>query len=261
MKFIFLLVALSTCCLSFSQTKEERLKYLLGNPKFSWKIYPSENFKFIVEKDQFADQRINSLKEDFSRIRNEIIQFLGGSDLTDTATIVIADSNEKMKSILGYDVYGFSSPEVDMIYFVANAEHLIPAEHELTHYYSFKIWGRAFDNWLSEGLAVYYARKWSSYQIDSLAKHLKDSNKLFKMASLRKNFYALNHLIAYPQLGSFTSFLFSTYGHLKFRELWFKGVENIRGVYGKSLKDLEYEWLKYLDKFHDEKIEYSRYIN
>lgn len=260
MKFIFLSAALLLGGLAFSQTKKEKLNSILTQVKVLWKLYPAKDFKFFVEDNQYTDQQINVLKDDFFKIRNELLHFLGDSSFTDTVYIVIVDTKEKIKSMLGFEVGGFAISESDIIIFLANTQYSIPAKHELTHYYAYKIWGRPFDNWLSEGLAVYCDNKWYNCQVDSLAKHLKDNNRLFKLTLLKKNFYSLNPMIAYPELGSFTSFLLSTYGQMKFKELWLTGFAKISSVYRKSLKDLEREWLQYLDQFASDKIDYSRHI-
>jgi len=90
----------------------------------------------------------------------------------------------------------------------------------LTHYYSYKIWGKFTDNFLSEGLSVFYENKWNGHQVDSLTKHIKDNSRLYNISSLIKNFYALNPMIAYPQIGSFTGFLIQEYGQQKLKSIW-----------------------------------------
>ncbi|MEI9909320.1 MAG: hypothetical protein WDO71_06465 [Bacteroidota bacterium] len=178
----------------------------------------------------------------------------------DTANIVIVDTKEKILRILGFEVQGFAIPESDIAIFLNSRDYLLATKHELAHYYAFHIWGRPADNWFSEGLAVYYDNKWSGYQIDSLAKNLKDNNKLFKISTLSKTFYLLDPMIAYPQIGSFTSFLLSKYGKAKMKELWIRGFKDIKMIYGISKKELEDEWLKDLDKIANVNIDYGNYL-
>lgn len=252
MKIIQLVILLAFFSPGFSQARNEKLNGILIGSKIAWKTYKTEHFNFFVETDRYADQHFDVIKSDFEKIRNKIIRFLGESNFVDTANIIILDTKEKVKNILGFEAQGFAIPEDDMAFFLSSTEYTLATKHELTHYYAFKIWGRPVDNWFSEGLAVYYDNKWNGQQIDSLSKRLKDSHSLFKLSFLITRFYSLNSMIAYPQIGSFTSFLLSEYGLLKLRELWTKGFAEIRGIYGKSLKEMEREWLRFLDGFQND---------
>ncbi len=260
MRLILLSISLLFSSTVFSQSKQEKLDSFLKQLNVSWKKHNTDHFTFYVERDCFADNHIEQIQYDFELIRNQIIYFLGDSNFIDTASIIIVDTKEKIKSILGFEAQGFAIPESDIAIFLNSKNYPIATKHELTHYYAFKIWGRPYDNWLSEGLAVYYDNRWNGHPIDSLSKHLKDNKKLYSISSLIKSFYSLNPMIAYPEIGSFTSFLLSEYGSLNFKELWLKGFNKIQLIYKKKLKELENEWLKYLDRFKNENIDYSRHV-
>lgn len=260
MRFLLLLILLFFFIPGFSQQRNEKLNLILQQSKTGWKQYQSDHFKFFVKETLYADQQIDSVKDKLERERIHIIDFLEQQSFTDTANIIIVDTKEKIKNLLGFEVQGFAIPENNMVIFLYSKDYSLAARHELTHYYLFHTWGRPADNWFSEGLAVYNDQKWSGYQVDSLCKHLKDNSKLLKMATLSKKFHALNAMIAYPQIGSFTGFLLSAYGKPKVKELWNRGFGEIKAIYGKSLKELEKEWLQHLDSMQPNTIDYSRHL-
>jgi hypothetical protein len=258
---LILLFAISLLSVSvFSQADNKALNDILTKSKLAWKKYQTKHFNFIVEEDQYPDQHIDHIKNDFELKRKDIIGFLENEMFSDTANIIIVDTKEKVAAILGFEVQGFAIPENNIAIFLYNKTYSLATKHELAHYYAFHIWGRPADNWFSEGLAVYYDNKWNGHQVDSLTKHLKDNNKLFAISTLSKKFYSLDPMIAYPQIGSFTSFLISRYGKTKMKELWIRGFKDIKLIYEISRKELEDEWLKDLDKIANVNIDYNNYL-
>lgn len=255
MRLYLLLTGLFLFTNSFGQT-DRFLKQLA----ITWKQYATGHFNVYVEEGKYADQHIEVVKQELENQRSGIVDFLENKSFTDTAHIIITDTKEKIKKILGFEAQGFAIPEHNTIVFLYSADYSLAAKHELTHYYAFHIWGRPADNWFSEGLAVYNDNKWSGYQIDSLAKHLKDNKKLYPLPVLSKKFHALNAMIAYPQIGSFTAFLLLSYGKPKLRELWTKGFGQIKKIYGRSLKELEKDWLNSLDHLQAVNIDYSHHL-
>ncbi len=260
MKLTILLITSFCFTAVFSQKKNEKLDGFLNQSGITWKQYQTAHYNFFVEAHGYADNNIHFIKNNFEAERNNIISFFEAQKFTDTANIIIVDTKEKVKTILGFEVQGFAIPENNIVIFLHSKDYSLAAKHELTHYYSFHIWGKPADNWFSEGLAVYSDKKWSGYQIDSLAKHLKDNNKLFKMSILSKKFHSLDPMITYPQIGSFTGFLLAEYGKAKMKELWIKGFKEIKSVYGKSQKKLEEAWLYSLNSIHSENIDYSSHL-
>lgn len=259
MKLVVFLVA-SLFSTAFAQVKNERLEGILKQSKLTWKQYQTVHFNLFVEQDQYADHTIDFVKNKLASERNEIINFLDDQNFIDTANIVIVDTKEKVKRILGFEAQGFAIPENDIIVFLYSPDYSLAARHELTHYYAFHAWGKPADNWFSEGLAVYNDNRWSGYQIDSLAKHLKDADKLFRLSSFSKQFYSLDPMIAYPQIGSFTGFLLKKYGKSKLKQLWIGGFRQIKKIYGKSQKELEQQWLTDLDNIRNNIIDYNRHL-
>jgi len=255
MRLLLLLIGIFLFTTGFGQT-DRFLKQLT----ISWKQYPANHFNIYVEEERYADQHIELVKQELENQRTGIIDFLENKNFTDTAHIIIVDTREKIKKILGFEAQGFAIPENNTVVFLYSQDYSLATKHELTHYYAFHIWGRPADNWFSEGLAVYNDNKWSGYQIDSLSKHLKDNKKLYPLSVLSRKFHSLNAMIAYPQIGSFTGYLLLSYGKPKLRELWTKGFGEIKKIYGKSLKDLEKDWLNSLDHLLSVNIDYSNHL-
>lgn len=255
MRLLLLLAGAFFITNSFGQT-DRFLKQL----PITWKQYATDHFTLYVEEGGYPDQHIDLVKQDLEDQRSRIMDFLENNHVTGTANIIIVDTREKIKKILGFEAQGFAIPENNTVVFLYSQDYSLATKHELTHYYAFHSWGRPSDNWFSEGLAVYNDNKWSGYQIDSLAKHLKDNQKLYPLSVLSKKFHSLNAMIAYPQIGSFTGFLLLSYGKPTLRELWTKGFGEIKKIYGKSLKELEKDWLNSLDLLQAVNIDYSNHL-
>ena len=74
----------------------------------------------------------------------------------------------------------------------------------------------------------------------------KDKTKMFGKKTFRK-IKPKNQNIAYIEAGSFISFLYEKYGDQKFKDLYKTSLPaDYEKVYGKSIQELEKEWLNYV---------------
>jgi len=131
--------------------------------------------------------------------------------------------------------------------------------HELTHA---ALVQQPPNNWLSEGLAVYYGNDWDYPWEDPLevqARRLLERNQLVPLSQLVHtptylilfpNFDQVGAVI-YPQAGALVKFLMTEYPLAKFRELFARadlenGAQVLEELYGKPLAELEAEWKAWL---------------
>jgi hypothetical protein len=127
-----------------------------------------------------------------------------------------------------------------------------PIVHEVTH-----IIAEHDDNrFFAEGLAIYFQERfgeddhgqfstkhrslydWVKAYKDRLMplKYLSNNNDIFRQLGTEKR------KIAYLEAGSFFSFLVEKYGERKLRDLHNASTLNYKKIYGRSLKELEFQW-------------------
>jgi len=73
---------------------------------------------------------------------------------------------------------------------------------------------------------------------------------LYPVSELLSDFDELtrkNDLITYLQSGSFFQFLFENYSWCQIKELWQHGSAGITGIFGKTVEELEAQWLENLE--------------
>ena len=125
--------------------------------------------------------------------------------------------------------------------------------HEDTHIISYWTLGNP-PPFLQEGLAVSMMESWYGRPVHEWAQEFLQKKRLIPLKSLliSHNFWKYNTKVTYPQSGSFTKYIIDIYGIEKFKTVYSQAVdetiENVfRNVYGKSIDELEQEWILYLE--------------
>ncbi len=121
--------------------------------------------------------------------------------------------------------------------------------HELTHLFTWNVFGRPASAMLSEGVAVYTGM---SLIADSDHIPLEVSCKAYRQAGVLPSVLTdmsfqghIRDLENYYTAGCFAQYLIETYGQEKFGQVYPTG--DYLNVYDKSLVSLEAEWIAYLD--------------
>lgn len=258
---LLLIVPFCFCAASiYSQGSDSAwLTQALIRSSMKWEKFQTPHFSIFIDSGTAAS-KIDHIKNELENQRAGIRLFLDRKDFAGAANIIVTDTKEKIKKILGFEVQGFAMPEHRSVVFLHNDIYRLAAKHELTHYYAYLTWGAPADNWFSEGLAVFLDERWSGYPVDSVAKNIKSLGRMYPMSTLVKKFHSLNAMITYPQIGSFTGFLLGKYGKEKLKQLWAKGFKKTEDVFGKPLRVLEQEWLSFLDAMPSVDINYARFL-
>ncbi|QED46063.1 gluzincin family metallopeptidase [Cytobacillus dafuensis] len=144
-----------------------------------------------------------------------------------------------------------------------------PLVHEMTH--TLLGYGDNFDSskgyFTQEGYATFMENKYGkqSYPEHKMMKYFIDNNKaipLFKLIDVNKDDelfrptlldykdYTLQW-ISYTHSGSFVTYLIDTYGIEKFEQIYNKDnlLERLQKVYGKTVDELENDWLNYIQQY------------
>lgn len=126
----------------------------------------------------------------------------------------LCDSPEEVGRIYGDNdpCNGFAAPP-NRIYAVYNEQVQCIGFHEDAHIISFTI-NRPKCPAITEGLAMYFDRKWWGIQNLDWTGHYLETGRYLPIDKLldRKSFFAEDCSITYPIMGAFTDWLITTYG-------------------------------------------------
>lgn len=130
------------------------------------------------------------------------------------------------------------------------AERHYMLAHELTHMIAWNTYGQPSSTMLSEGAAVaageVFLRQEPFIPLQQVCLAYRRAGSLPSVAAPGAQFNGhLYSLDAYYASGCFTQYLIAAYGNQKFGEVY--PTSDYQRVYGKSLRDIEEEWLAQLD--------------
>jgi len=136
--------------------------------------------------------------------------------------------------------------------------------HELFHSYQYQMRPAAPSTFFVEGMAVAYQvdplagdfvpREKNGVPLHDVVREMKAQGRLLPLSGIMLSFKSYDYTIAYDEAGSFIRYLIDTRGldQLRsffgtFRRYTLADLENgLRTVYGKSVAELEQEWLAFL---------------
>lgn len=125
-----------------------------------------------------------------------------------------------------------------------DADQRYIATHEMTHLFTWNVFGRPASAMLSEGVAVYVGMAAiadaAHIPLDVFCLVCDRAGQLPSVASSLRFEGHIRHLVNYYAAGCFVQYLVETYGPEKFGQVY--PSNNYVGVYGKPLGTLEAEW-------------------
>jgi len=190
------------------------------------------------------ESQLAALLAHAEKIRSELLTFLQPPP----------QDEEKKVSIMLSDGPGMShvgGTRLILLYFVREGQ--LPLAHEMTHI----LMGDSPSRLLEDGLAVYIQESFGDHAFPNLfwPVNLATLQRLRRgpflpLTDLQKGmgFYRESRRLAYLEAGSFAKYLIEHYGYAKFREIYY--TTDYVDVYGKSLPELEYEWLESLRRLN-----------
>lgn len=239
--FIFLIISF-TSVLSAMNFNAKALKKAKG---FSWKTTSSQNFTYYFEADSPAERDIENIKAFTEKGRSKAEELLAGSSDVKIEYFLV-DSKKRMKEMTGgYDADAWNNGTVQASIYGEKTRAI--GAHETVHCLSRVLWGKTNGNWLNDGLAVYADDQLYGLDIHREAKWLLDHGKLLPVSEMVVNMnWKKPGNKFYPQSGSFLKFIYEKYGISSVKEFWQKGIEKGTARIGKTLLQLEEEWLSEL---------------
>lgn len=252
---ILLILFASSCSNETPIDKEKNVESTTDN-----KTVVSEDGKItfkIYNTVGVPEEKVNSIKEEISSAYKIVHQFIKTDYVpSEKINIFLLEGNEAS--------WGFRS-EIKL-YSIRNGKY--PLVHEMTH--TLLGYGNNFDDsrgyLTQEGLAVYMENKYGkqSYPVHKVMNYFKDKGKIIPINKLIDlsidDFFFRPPLveyedyvvqwISYTHAGSFITFLIDSYGLEKFEQVYNQEQveKKIQDVYGKTMEELEKEWLHFIEK-------------
>lgn len=200
----------------------------------------SEHFILKYPQGYMPEPQLVGFLTHAEEIRSELLAFLQPPPQPEEKkiTVILVD---------GPGISRTAGPGLILLYYVR--EGISPLAHEVTHL----LMGVSPWRFLREGLAVYAQEHFGDlafpnlFRPVNLATLAEFRRGLFlSLTDLQKDFYFSGETrrLAYLEAGSFTKYLINHYSYNKFREVYY--TADYLSVYGKSLSELEREWLSSL---------------
>ena len=232
-------------------------------PKMQKRI--TEHFDIFCFKGSTAEKDIDKIAEQRDRGFREICRFLGKDSDVRIRMILFADAATKY-SHTGHTGAGWAVGNT--VVEIYNEEQKLDPYHETTHVLM-RSYG-APPALFNEGFATYMSERLGSRALNamrggksSIYERVRELNGKGELIGLEELLTYTeigsgesNPPVAYPEAASFVKFLIDAYGKDKFlkayrtlrnssdKSVQQQNVEDLQGIYGKSLDELNKEWKK-----------------
>ncbi|MBU7013972.1 MAG: hypothetical protein HXS43_04005 [Theionarchaea archaeon] len=211
-----------------------------------WQEYESDHFIFFYSPDHLTDDEIMAVAETQEALFTQLSGILG-TDCQEKIVYYLYGNREDFQGIPG--AYCTGSTVVYLCIFCVDiCKNGLNDSHELTHSLANTI---GFQHGLlAEGLAIYIEEYVIAHQNPhAIAQILYTENRLTPLEDIMKDYWC-DILYNYDISGSFTIFLIEEYGMDTYKALYSMplGYATIEEVYGKSLDELEQEWIQTIQK-------------
>jgi hypothetical protein len=221
-------------------TIPDEIRQYINKSGFQWRCNQTAHFLLCYQPGSEADRSIKDLEIIAEEDRDTVLQMLGITEYEPRIYTFLVNSRRQLKKLIGFYGDGRARPMQHTTFYVIDGPRTLA--HEMAHEITTNLWGPG-QEWIEEGVAV-YTTEFPILDGDSHAYFA--AHKLLPLAQLvnpkwTSSMYSPD--ITYTELGSFVKYLDKKYGMKKIQEVWRGGSESIPQVYGKSLSDLEQEWL------------------
>lgn len=238
---------------------QKRLDNLRSNSNFEWVVDSLEmNLTLYYEKNSYAEKNIDVLKIRVKQHLTNTLIFIGVDTYDKPIHYFVLEDRQRMKLLVGHETNGNANPKNNFLTAIYSENiKSVYSNHELFHLIAMNLWGYP-ETWINEGMAVYSDNAWNGHNLHELSKNLIDNDKLVSIDKIAKRLRKYDSMITYPLLGSFTKFIDETYGRETIQVIWTKGRRSLKKHLGKSLDDLEKEWLFMLNLVTYNDIKYLK---
>jgi len=227
------------------------VKGFICNDSINFSSINYKSFRIYFKEDSYTSKHLDDVKLKLDIAYSRILSILNCESYNFGIYLVAVDSKEEMKDLMGYKIKGGAAQGHDLVFFVFNDKIRPQFKHEIFHLISYEVWGATSYRMLDEGAATYTDNFClfdnPMYTINS---YYHKHKMHFPLDSLIDSFdkqAQKNDVIAYIQSAGIFKYLYEKYGVEKMKLLWIQGFENFETIYGFSTKQLELDWLNFLN--------------
>jgi hypothetical protein len=230
---------------------------LLENKNFKWLAdSSSQDLTIYYQLDSWTDKKIEIVRQRVINHFNSVKSFVDIKSYNSRIHLFIVESRAQMKLLVGHETNGSAFYSTNTVTGIASEKsNSIYSNHEMFHVVAMNLWGVP-DIWINEGMAVYSDNKWHGYDLYQLTKYLVDNNRYVSLDKLIKDFRKVDDLISYPLTGSFVKYVDETYGRETIIKIWKGKTKNLKNHTGKTVKELEADWLTKIKTVEYKEIKY-----
>ncbi len=230
---------------------------LLKNKNFKWSAdSSSKQITIYYQEQSWVYPRIEVVRKKMLNQIDSVKSFIQMGVYDARINLFVVESKKQMKDLIGWETNGTAFYKYQTLTGIATERsNSIYSNHELFHLMAGNIWGIP-EVWLNEGMAVYADKQWYGYDLHQLANYLVASKRYIPLGQLVHKFRSGDSMLSYPLIGSFTRYLDETYGRKMVVDIWRGKLGNLEKLTGKSLTQLEKDWL---DKIKSSDIQNIKY--
>lgn len=209
------------------------------------------SFRIYFKENSYIAENLSEVKQDLDLAFSRIQAVLDIERYNMGIYLVAVDSKEEMEELMGYKIKGGAAHGHDLVFFVYNENIRPQFKHEIFHLIAYEVWGATNSRLLNEGGAT-YTDNYCFYDnpMYTINSYYLQEKMLFPLDSLIYNFNEQarkNDVLAYIQSAGIFKYLYEKYGVKKIKQLWTEGFENFDSIYSFSWKQLETDWLDFLE--------------
>ena len=221
-------------------TIPDEIRTYFNQPGFRWKCNQTPHFLLCYEPGSESERSIKDLEIIAEQDRDTVLQMLGVTEYEPRIYTFFVNSRRQLRKLIGFYGDGRSRPMQHAMFYVIDGPRTLA--HEMTHEILSNLWGPA-QTWIEEGVAV-YTTEFPILDGDCHAYFA--AHRLIPLAQLVNDKWESSMYdadITYTELGGFVKFLDKKYDMKHIQDVWKGGAASVPTVFGKSLAELEQEWL------------------
>ncbi|SDY53041.1 hypothetical protein SAMN05660462_00234 [Proteiniborus ethanoligenes] len=218
-----------------------------------WKTRETKNYIFHYHENSYAEQDIIKIIETQENCYEYICEVLDVK-LNKKLNYFLCDSPVEVGKLYGDNepCNGFARMP-DGIYAVYNDQIKCIGYHEDAHIISYNTLSRPPQNFIREGLAMFFDKTWWGISNFAWVAYFIENNKLPRLCDVIENinFHEYSCTITYPLSGAFTEYIISSFGIEKYKEFYKSLDENFNScfqeTFGISFDEAESKFIKYIN--------------
>jgi hypothetical protein len=263
----FLVIACSGPSLPAQSSRESgpMAGRMLTDHAGDWRTIEVTGADIHVRRGSAADRDAHAIGEAVTAARREALALLGGSRSGGTvrAQLFFLNARDDMQRMTGRPLMGFvQEDEPTGVFVYAPGYRLVPLlRHELTHLYSFQLWGPSrAGTWLVEGLGAWATGTCQGHTNDELASGALARGEIVPLAQLAKGFREVREDVAMPEAGSIVGFLVRQSGLADIRDRWGRETPHGEHPLGADGAAIERAWLEVVGRARPATLDVPRVI-